>query len=288
VRIASRLKELVAANFVEVRREDEDEVAPAAPVPAPAPVVVEAPPPPPAPAPPPVFGNPTPPVYSSNYPPAATPPGALSPEERFPLPGFARALREDGILDMAVIVGDTPIANVPISAEQAVEVLRSLPDDATPAHRYRAMKEALAGDVDAVAPQVVTDAAQKMVLLNRFLTNAQAENAAFRAVVDGEIARLEEQIGDLRELQARIGARSSATLTAARKRVDHMTGIIAFFDEFQAMYRFEQETGRDAYQESSTSAYPDSDDDSPAFLNDDNVYKLLGVTPTPEKKARAA
>lgn len=284
MRIASRLKELVAANFVEVRREDEDE-APAVVAPAPAPVVEAAPPPPPPP--PPVFGTPAPAVYTSSLP--VPQPGAthLTPEERFPLPGFARAMREDGQLDMGLIMGDTPISHVPVSAEQAVEVLRSLPDDATPASRYRAMKEALGSNIDDVAPQVVTDAAQKMVLLNRFLTNAQAENAAFRAVVDGEIARLEEQIGDLRELQARIGARSSATLVAARKRVDHMTGIIAFFDEFQAMYRFEQETGRDAYQDTSA-AHAEPEGDAPAFLNDDNVYKLLGVSRGGEKKPRAA
>ena len=42
-----------------------------------------------------VFGNPPPAVYTNNFSPPSTYGGGLTPEERFPLPGFARALLND-------------------------------------------------------------------------------------------------------------------------------------------------------------------------------------------------
>ena len=137
------------------------------------------------------------------------------------------------------------------------------------------MKHALGGAIDERIPELVTDAAHQMVDVNRFLVNARAENAAFQAAVGAEIARLEEMAARLCDLRSRVEGDALKVLDAARERVDHMTGIIAFFDEFQAMHRYEKETGRDPYAAPDLAVFPAGD--PPPFAQDDNVLKLLGV-----------
>lgn len=196
-------------------------------------------------------------------------------EERFPVPRFLEAVRADGTIAWERIAEGGSAPRVPVTADQAIDVLRSLPDDATPAGRYEAMKQALGAGIDERIPELVTDAAHQMVDVNRFLVNARAENAAFQATVGAEIARLEDLAARLCDLRSRVEGDAIKVLEAVRERVDHMTGIIAFFDEFQAMHRYEQDTGRDPY------AAPDlsilSAGDPPPFAQDENVLKLLGV-----------
>ncbi len=196
-------------------------------------------------------------------------------EERFPVPHFLDAVRGDGSIDWERIAEGGSAPSVPVTADQAIAVLRSLPDNATPGGRYTAMKDALGGAVDERIPELVTDAAHQMVDVNRFLVNARSENAAFQAAVGAEIARLEEMAARLCDLRSRVEGDALRVLDAVRERVDHMTGIIAFFDEFQAMHRYERETGRDPY------AAPDlavlSVAEPPPFAQDDNVLRLLGV-----------
>jgi len=196
-------------------------------------------------------------------------------EEQFPVPRFLDAVRADGSIDWDRIAEGGNAPRVPVTADQAIDVLRSLPDDATPGGRYEAMKRALGTGIDDRIPELVTDAAHQMVDVNRFLVNARAENAAFQTAVGAEIARLEELAARLCDLRSRVEGDAIKVLDAVRERVDHMTGIIAFFDEFQAMHRYERETGRDPY------AAPDlsilSSGDPPPFAQDENVLKLLGV-----------
>jgi hypothetical protein len=134
--------------------------------------------------------------------------------------------------------------------------------------RCQAMQEAIAvvtDDLSSAGHLVVSDAAQKMVALNLHLNRSREELKSFRRNVAEEMDRLHEQLNRLRILVDETNANYNALDEAGRERVDSLTGVIAFFDEFQAHLRFEE------------SAAESSGAELPAYLRDDTARKILGM-----------
>ncbi len=183
-------------------------------------------------------------------------------------PDLNAALRTDGSLNDDVVYRGAILAQVPFTAEQAIDVLVELPSGVTSRRRCQAMQEAIAvvtDDLSNAGHLVVSDAAQKMVSLNLHLNRSREELKSFRRHVAEEMDRLHEQLNRLRILVDETNANYNALDEAGRERVDNLTGVIAFFDEFQAYLRSEE------------SAAEGSSAELPAYLRDDTARKLLGM-----------
>ena len=250
--IGAKLRQAITSSFIEVRRDDAEAQA------APTPVVV-----------------PEPELAPKSEVAVATPepesvPEPVIPTEREPLtpPDLNAALNTDGSLNDSIVYRGATLAQVPFTAEQAIDVLVELPSGVTSHRRCQAMQEAIAvvtDDLSNVGHLVVSDAAQKMVSLNLHLNRSREELKAFRRSVAEEMDRLHEQLNRLRILVDETNANYNALDEAGRERVDNLTGVIAFFDEFQAYLRSEE------------SAAEGGGAELPAYLRDDTARKLLGM-----------
>lgn len=155
------------------------------------------------------------------------------------------ALRPDGELDEAVVYAGATFTPVSFTAEQAMHVLEELPTSASAAPlRCATMHQALAvlgDDPSSTAHQVVSDAAQKMVALNQYMAQRRAEVKVLRRDLVEEMDELQDRLNALHTLLENTNASYRQLEDAGRARVDDLTGLIAFFDEFQAYLCARQE-----------------------------------------------
>lgn len=247
MRLGKKLVDAIASSFIEVRLGEDEEPTPSvvepvaavrveavAPVPEPEPVVV------------------------------------VAVREPFTPPDLSVALLDDGSLNDDIVYADSTLGSVPFTAEQAIDVLVELPYGVSSRTRFEAMRQALAvlgDDPSGAGHLVVSDAAQKMVALNKYLMKTRDEVKGFRREVAEEMEQLHERLNQLRQLVETTNGVHNTLEEVGRARVDNLTGVIAFFDEFQAYLRMGNDEGRSF-----------SNDEIPAFMREDTAMKLLGVT----------
>jgi len=247
MRLGRKLVDAIASSFIEVRLGEDEETPPAveaAPVPTAAPSRLPTPAPEPE------------PVVVARAP--------------FTPPDLSGAFQEDGSLNDGVIYSDATLGSVPFTAEQAIDVLVELPYGVSSRTRFEAMRQALGvlgDDPSGAGHLVVSDAAQKMVALNKYLMTTRDEVKGFRREVAEEMERLHERLNQLRQLVENTNGTHNTLEELARARVDNLTGVIAFFDEFQAYLRLGNED-----------TAPRTGEELPAFMREDTAMKLLGVT----------
>ena len=248
--IGAKLRQAITSSFIEVRMDEAEAQAAPAPVLVPEPELAQ-----------------KPEVAVVVPEPESVPEPVLEIDPLTP-PDLNAALRTDGSLNDDVVYRGAILAQVPFTAEQAIDVLVELPSGVTSRRRCQAMQEAIAvvtNDLSNAGHLVVSDAAQKMVSLNLHLNRSREELKGFRRHVAEEMDRLHEQLNRLRILVDETNANYNALDEAGRERVDNLTGVIAFFDEFQAYLRSEE------------SAAEGSGAELPAYLRDDTARKLLGM-----------
>ena len=201
-----------------------------------------------------------------------TPEPEITPEpELDPLtpPDLTAALGVDGSLNDDVVYAQATLTPVAFTAEQAVGVLVDMAYGVTAGGRCQAMKQAISivtDDPESAGHLVVSDAAQKMVALNKYLGTTRTELKSFRHNVAEEMEQLHERLNNLRILVDETNANFKALEEAARLRVDNLTGVIAFFDEFQSYLRHEDDLQAD-----------NASGELPAFRRDDTALKILGL-----------
>lgn len=246
MRIGQKLREAITSSFIEVRLDEERPTPSFHAAPTPLPEAVSTPEPV-------VIPEPEP---------------ELAPDPLAP-PDIACALKEDGSLDDEVVYKGVSLSSVPFSAEQAIEVLVGMPYGVTARGRCQAMQQAISvvtTDTSNAGHLVVSDAAQKMVGVNQYLSRTRESHKNFRRHVAEEMERLHERLNQLRLLVDETNASYQTLEEAGRVRVDNLTGVIAFFDEFQAYLRLEEDGGSGG-----------EGDELPAYLREDTAMKLLGV-----------
>ena len=248
MRIGQKLRDAITSSFIEVRL-DEETPSPTAPMavtpvalPELVPQQVVAPEPEPVPEP---------------------EPDPLAP------PDISATITPEGNLNDQVIYGSANLSQAPFTAEQAIEVLIEMPYGVTARGRCQAMEQAISvttNDPSSAGHLVVSDAAQKMVALNQYLTRNREQLKTFRRNIAEEMERLHERLNQLRILVDETNANHQALDEAARVRVDNLTGVIAFFDEFQAYLRQQEEENN-----------PQETSELPAYLREDTARKLLKI-----------
>ena len=257
MRIGQKLRDAITSSFIEVRLDAEQEAL--------------------------AVGNGSAPVEASPYVPASEPALSVEAPEPEPVPDplappqLGLVIRDDGSLNDDVIYASATLAPVAFSAEQAVEVLIGIPYGVTARGRCQVMEQAIlvvTDDPCATGHLVVSDAAQKMVALNQYLARNRENLKGFRRNVSEEMEHLHERLNQLRVLVDETNANYQALEEAGRMRVDNLTGVIAFFDEFQAYLRQEEQNNQTSNER-----------ELPAYLREETAMKILGVQPTEKRTA---
>lgn len=169
-----------------------------------------------------------------------------------------------------------PLSSLSYTPEQAIAFLSALPAHLTPEARYAQMEQELsraASDDQALAAELVGEAAARLVELRRELTTGQTAHSNRQTLEQG---RIEALAAELARLQAEYEAQEASyqqERQAQLTRLDEMTGVIVFFDAYQA-YRL-QRGGRET-----------PSPEVPAFLQEETAAKLLGLTSSGSELSR--
>ena len=116
--------------------------------------------------------------------------------------GEPPAAAPDGSVDFPAIYRQAGLAEVPYAAEQALELLNSLPPDLPLEMRRQMVKASLnsLGRTIGVTPDtLVADASRKIAALNAYVEGLTRQTQQETAATEAEIAALETQIRERRE-----------------------------------------------------------------------------------------
>jgi hypothetical protein len=271
VSLAKKLREVVAANFIEIARV-ETPAGPAAPVPA---------------------------DGQSAPPPAGTMPGgapdldaateegrrtaeaeldslltplptpvepdapAAAPEPEPVLPRLLDAVNAEGDIDFERVYLHQGLKSAPFTAEQAMNMLTALPRDLPLRFKrvtVRATLDAIGAVVGATPKDIVADAVAKRERLEAFAAGVEEESTA-------EVARLQEEIAALQAALKDTQKKRDAARAGVQSRIDVMDQVTVFFD-------YEEDEAEAAAIAAEAAS---EDTEVPAFMQEDAVLRLLGL-----------
>lgn len=161
---------------------------------------------------------------------------------------------------------DEPTSSAPLQPSVAtpdgvVSYLSSLPSHLSLESRYAAMEEELARHPHGDPSELVGDAAVQLVALRRELHKHNAEHDEAIQATRWRIELLEQELARMRE---QLHEREHTGVERRRElltKVDEMTGVIVFFDGYQAYLLQRQQEEDDAR--------------GPQFLDDATALRLL-------------
>lgn len=146
-----------------------------------------------------------------------------------PAPSVERA---DGSIDFGAIYTIAGLPPSPFTAEQALEILSSLPEELPMSAKRATMKVTLTamGAALGVTPEtVVADASRKLTALGAYAANFTEDATAYAAKAEAEIARLEGEIARRREGIASAQARQVRMVEICGKEADRLDDVLEFF-----------------------------------------------------------
>ncbi len=159
-------------------------------------------------------------------------PGPSLDEIKVPATPSAPVERADGSVDFNAIYAMAGLAPTPFTAEQALEILASLPVELPMATKRATMKVTLnaMGATLGVTPEtVVADASRKLTALGAFAAHFTEDATAYANKAEGEIARLEAEIAHLRERIGNAQARQVKMVEACDHEADRLDDVLEFF-----------------------------------------------------------
>ncbi len=264
--LAKKLRDVVAANFIEIARVE------------PPPVKREEPP--------------APDTYSDSLgtfaeaeldsflkdisaaSPAAesAPPAIVEPIKAAPvLVSLTDAISDEGELDFARVFQQYELPTASFSAEQAMNMLQSLPRDLTLRTKRVTVNTTLSaiGKVVGTTPQdIVLDAVRKKETLERYIESLGHEVEETTADTETEIERLQTVIATHRETLRSLARKRTAAQEVCRGRMETFDQVIHFFDydeerlaEVEAIVVGEEMPG----------------ETEPSFMQEDAVRRMLGI-----------
>lgn len=200
----------------------------------------------------------------------AAEPQKLPPPKKLPTPEKIDPLSElDASLPalLARLRGAVYTQRPSYTPEQAITFLSELPPKLSSKVRYKRVEEELtrvAPDHQALAAELVGEAAARLVDLRRDLSTGQTAHQNRQTLERGNIEALEAELTRLKtqfeENEALYQKQRQEILT----RLDEMTGVIVFFDAYQAHYLQQKPVEVES-------------EELPAFLKEETAAKLLGI-----------
>ncbi len=279
--LAKKLRDVVAANFIEIARVDTPPVKEPEPVPAP-------------PETPTTLGT-----YAEaeldtflkdiGVSPLAEAPAPLAdpelvsepvivpePETAAPTPvlvSLADAVSDEGDVDFARIFLQYELPGTPFSAEQAMSMLQSLPRDLalrTKRVTVNTTLSAIGKAVGATPQDIVVDAARKKETLERYVESLGHEVDETSATTQAAIALLEAEIARHKDTLRSVTRKRSAATEVCRSRMELFDQVIHFFDYDETVLN-----APEAEEEVAPDEHPG--DEMPAFMREDAVRRMLGI-----------
>ena len=198
--------------------------------------------------------------------PVAPPPSTI-------LVSLADAVSEDGDLDFARVFQQYELPTASFSAEQAMNMLQSLPRDLALRTKRVTVNTTLSaiGKVVGTTPQdIVVDAARKKETLERYMEALGHEVEETTAATDTEIEKLQAQITAHRESLRVLSRKRAAATEVCRSRMDLFDQVIHFFDYDETVLNAPEPIAV-------VEDVADDPDDMPAFMREDAVRRMLGI-----------
>lgn len=273
--LAKKLREVVAANFIEIARVEtppvkEEEIVP---VPETTPATLG------------TYAEAeldsflkdigASPVSATPEPEIVVEPEVIpEPEPIAPIPvlvSLADAISNEGDVDFARIFQQYELPTAAFSAEQAMNMLQSLPRDLALRTKRVTVNTTLSaiGKVVGATPQdIVADAARKKETLERYVESLGQEVEATTATTQAEIERLQAEINAHKDSLRSLTRKRSAASEVCRSRMDLFDQVTHFFDYDEAQLNAPEPTAEEAHL---------PPDEMPAFMREDAVRRMLGI-----------
>ncbi len=181
------------------------------------------------------------------------------------------AVSEEGDLDFGRVFQQYDLPTVSFSAEQAMSMLQSLPRDLALRTKRATVNTTLSaiGQVVGATPQdIVQDASRKKETLERYVGALGHEIEETTATMQAEIDRLQAEIAAHNETLRSLTKKRAAATELCQSRMNMLDQVINFFDYDEAKLN---ET------ELETQVVPTDPDEMPAFMRDDAVRRMLGI-----------
>ena len=270
--LAKKLREVVAANFIEIARVE---------------------PPPAKPEPPPTLPDASlrhvasaeaeldsflKTVKATPTPEGAAPPEPVAPAEPVqatpPLVSLVDAVSDEGDVDFDRVYQQYELPVASFSAEQAMNMLQALPRDLALRTKRATVNTTLSaiGKVVGTSPKdIVLDAARKKEGLERFLEALSHEIEETTAATEAEIERLQAEITLSREKLRVVSRRRTAAGEVCHSRMHLLNQVIYFFDYDEGTLNGSEPPPLEAEATHDT-------DEMPAYMREDAVRRMLGIT----------
>ncbi|MES2462469.1 MAG: hypothetical protein V4671_17950 [Armatimonadota bacterium] len=158
------------------------------------------------------------------------------------------------------------------TAEQALSLLHSMPSDLPLRVKRLTVKatlDAVGQAVGASSQHIVEDANRKISSLESFIQDYSVRSQELRSAEDLEIEQLRMRIAEREAEKAAISQREESVVTLCRSKIDKLDQVVAFF------------TAGDSQEATFVGAEGQNDeeetDELPAYLQEDAVKRLLGL-----------
>jgi hypothetical protein len=187
--------------------------------------------------------------------------------------------------DPMALIGDTggvefnqvfARASVPaaasFTAEQALSMLHSMPSDLPLRVKRLTVKatlDAVGQAVGATPKDIVNDAERKVTALEAFIREVSERAQELRIAEDAEIESLRARIAEREAQKVALSQQENAVFSSCRSKIEDLDQVIAFFT-----------TGESDEAISAQTDDPDESEDAgelPAYLQEDAVKRLLGL-----------
>lgn len=204
-----------------------------------------------------------------------TPAEEAEPDEE-PAPPLGDMVGEEGDVDFERVYAHYELPASRFTAEQALTMLSTMPRDLSLRVKRLTVKatlDAIGGTIGATPETISEDARAKRALLERYIADLDEETVEVRARISERIQDLERQVEALKQDAMGATRKRNAAEEFCRAKAETLDQIIAFFEA-------------DAHSEEgvdpSASTPVAEVDELPPFMREDAVLRLLGITPDDE------
>jgi hypothetical protein len=162
-------------------------------------------------------------------------------------------------------------ASASFTAEQALSMLHSMPSDLPLRVKRLTVKatlDAVGQAVGATPADIVNDAGRKVTTLESFMREVSERAQELRNAEDDEIERLRLRIAEREAEKEAISQREGAVFSSCRARIDDLDQVVGFFTIAETEEAISADMDEQADEDT---------DELPAYLQEDAVKRLLGL-----------
>lgn len=197
---------------------------------------------------------------------------AAEPVEDPRLVNLADAVSDEGAVDFDRIFRHNKVAPSVFTAEQALTMLTTMPKDLPLRVKrvtIKATLDAIGGAIGANPDAIVNDAEAKLISLENYLTDFSSVVEKQREETDGEITRLQEEIENKKRALVLVEEKRHSAQSAVEDKLDTYRQVMSFFrsDDIPTP----EETADQGDEEIDP-------DDLPPFMREDAVLRMLGIS----------